>query len=191
MTKTALVVLTNGFEEIEAITPIDLLRRAEVEVTLASAADSLEITGKMGLCLRADAFLDECLDKQYDLLALPGGPGVFDLRDDSRVLDLIGRQVSKEGLVGAICAAPLLLKDADVLTDKSHTAHSAVSSELPEMVEELAVVEDFPLITSRGPGTALAFGFALVRALQGEEVASQVMEETHSDQLAVTPPSSP
>jgi 4-methyl-5(b-hydroxyethyl)-thiazole monophosphate biosynthesis len=181
MKKTALVVLTHGFEEIEAITPIDLLRRAETEVTLASAADTLEITGKMGVILQADVLLDDCLGKKYDLLVLPGGPGVFSLREDARVLDLIAKQVQEGCPVGAICAAPVLLKDAGVLNGKSHTAHGAVAEELPEMKEGLAVVEDFPLITSRGPGTALAFGLALVRVLQGEEVARKVAEETHAD----------
>ena len=181
MKKRALVILTDGFEEIEAITPIDLLRRAEVEVTLASATESLEITGKMGVVIQANSKLADCLDKEYDLLVLPGGPGVFSLREDVRVLDLIASQAQRGRLVAAICAAPLLLKDAGVLTGKEHTAHGSVVGELPEMKEECAVVEDLPLITSRGPGTAVAFGLALVRALQGEEMARRVGEETHSD----------
>ncbi len=181
MKKTALVILTDGFEEIEAITPIDLLRRAETEVIIASATSSLEVTGKMGIVLQAEMQLDSCLANDYDLLVLPGGPGVFTLRDDQRVLDLIRRR-SEAGLtVAAICAAPLLLKDAGVLEGKAHTAHGAVSDELPDMQNDVAVVEDPPLITSRGPGTAFAFGLALVGFLHGEGAAAQIKGETHAD----------
>ena len=180
MSKTALVILTNGFEEIEATTPIDLLRRAETEVTLASATDSLEVTGKMSVVLQAEVLLDDCLTKNFDLLVLPGGPGVFGLREDARILDLIRSRVEANLPVAAICAAPLLLKDAGILDGKAHTAHGTVSDELPEM-QDVAVVEDAPLITSRGPGTAFAFGLALVGLLHGEEVARRVADETHAD----------
>ena len=180
MSKPALVILTNGFEEIEATTPIALLRRAETEVTLASATDSLEVTGKMGVVLQAEAMLDDCLANNYDLLVLPGGPGVFSLREDTRVLELIRSRTEAALPVAAICAAPLLLKDAGILDGKAHTAHGTVSDELPEM-QDVAVVEDSPLITSRGPGTAFAFGLALVRLLHGEEVARRVADETHAD----------
>ena len=139
MKKKALVVLTDGFEEIEAITPIDLLRRAETEVTVASAAETLEVTGKTGVNLRADAMLDACLEKEYDLLVLPGGPGVFTLRQDVRVLDLIRRRVEGNLPVAAICAAPLLLLDAGVLEDKAHTAHGTVLDELGKYDEATKV----------------------------------------------------
>ena len=181
MKKTALVVLTDGFEEIEAITPIDLLRRAETEVTVASAAASVEVTGKTGVVLRADTLLGPCLEREYDLLVLPGGPGVFSLREDTRVLDLIRSRVLKSLPVAAICAAPLLLLDAGVLAGRAHTAHGTVADELPGMQENVEVVEDLPLITSRGPGTSLAFGLALVRLMHGEGLASQIAGEIHGD----------
>ncbi len=181
MKKSVLVVLTDGFEEIEAITPIDLLRRAETEVTVASATDSLEVTGKMGVVLRTEALLDACLANDYDLLVLPGGPGVFALRQNPRLLELIRSRVEANLPVAAICAAPLLLKDAGVLEGKAHTAHGTVSNELPDMQEGVAVVEDLPVITSQGPGTAFAFGLALVRLLRGEEVGRRVADETHAD----------
>ncbi len=180
MKKTALVILTDGFEEIEAITPIDLLRRAETEVIIASATSSLEVTGKMGVVLRAEALLDACLANDYDLLVLPGGPGVFGLRQDIRVLELIRSRVEANLPVAAICAAPLLLKDAGVLEDKAHTAHGTVSDELPDMQNDVAVVEDAPLITSRGPGTAFPFGLALVGLLHGEGAVAQIKGETHA-----------
>ena len=180
MNKTALVVMTNGFEEIEAVTPIDLLRRAGTEVTIASASGSLDLTGKTEIVLRADALLDACLENEYDLLLLPGGPGVFTLREDTRLLGLVSSRVEAGLPVSAICAAPLLLKDAGILDGKAHTAHEAVSDELPEM-QDIAVVEDLPLITSRGAGTAFAFGLACVGLLHGEEVARRVANETHAD----------
>lgn len=180
MKKTALVVMTDGFEEIEAITPIDLLRRADTAVTIASASGSLDLTGKTEVVLRAETLLDTCLDREYDLLVLPGGPGVFRLREDARLLALVRSRVELGLPVAAICAAPLLLKDAGILGEKAHTAHGAVADELPEM-QDAAVVEDLPLITSRGAGTAFAFGLACVRLLHGEEVARRVAEETHAD----------
>ncbi len=181
MKKTALVVLTDGFEEIEAVTPIDLLRRADTEVTLASATDSLGLEGKMGIVLRADSLLADCLETEYDLLVLPGGPGVFTLRQDLRVLELIRTRVGLGLPVAAICAAPLLLQDAGVLDGKAYTAHGTVCDELPDMRQDVPVVEDLPLLTSRGPGTAFAFGLALVRLLHGEEIALRVASETHDD----------
>ena len=180
MKKTALVVLTDGFEEIETVTPIDLLRRAHTEVTIASASGAIDLTGKTGIILRADSLLEDCLKSEYDLLVLPGGPGVFSLREDERVLNLIRRRVDGNLPVAAICAAPLLLHDADVLQGKGHTGHVAVSAELPEM-QDIAVVEDPPFITSRGAGTAFAFGLALVRLLHGEDVSRGVAAETHAE----------
>ena len=87
--KSVLVILTDGFEEIEAVTPIDLLRRAGAQVTLASCTESLEVTGKCAVVMKAEVSLDDCLAHDYDLLVLPGGPGTFDLRKDDRVLDLV------------------------------------------------------------------------------------------------------
>ena len=178
--KKVLVILTDGFEEIEAVAPIDLLRRAGAEVTLASRTDSLEVTGKCGMTLKAEATLDDCLDHDYDLLVLPGGPGVAHLRKDGRILDLVRSRQVADLPQAAICAAPLVLHDAGVLEGKNYTAHYTCADELTELNEDLAVVEDEKIITSRGAGTAVAFGLRLVALLFGEEKAEEIAVSIHA-----------
>ena len=178
--KTVLVILTDGFEEIEAVSPIDLLRRAGAKVTLASLTDSTEVTGKCGMTLKAETPLAGCINREFDLLVLPGGPGVASLRKDERVLALVRARESSGLPQAAICAAPLVLLDAGVLTGKDYTAHYSCADELPDMKEDLAVVEDGNLVTSRGAGTAVAFGLRLVGLLFGEEKAVEIAESIHA-----------
>ncbi|MBC8348274.1 MAG: DJ-1/PfpI family protein [Verrucomicrobia bacterium] len=178
--KTVLIILTDGFEEIEGVAPIDLLRRAGAQVTLASCTDSLEVTGKCAVVIKAEVFLDDCLDNDFDLLVLPGGPGTFDLRKDERVLELVQSRHAKGLPQAAICAAPLILLDAGILNGKTYTAHFTCSEELPELREDLAVVEDEEIITSRGAGTAVAFGLRLVALLFGEEKANEIAASIHA-----------
>ena len=178
--KTVLVIFTDGFEEIEAIAPIDLLRRAGARVTIASCTDSLEVTGKYAVVMKTEVSLDDCLANHYDLLVLPGGPGTFDLRKDKRVLDLVRSRHAKGLPQAAICAAPLILLDAGILTGKTYTAHFTCADELPEIREDLAVVEDEEIITSRGAGTAVAFGLRLVALLFGEEKANEIAASIHA-----------
>jgi 4-methyl-5(b-hydroxyethyl)-thiazole monophosphate biosynthesis len=178
--KTVLIILTDGFEEIEGVAPIDLLRRAGAQVTLASCTDSLEVTGKCAVVIKAEVFLDDCLDNDFDLLVLPGGPGTFDLRKDERVLELVQSRHAKGLPQAAICAAPLILLDAGILNGKTYTAHFTCSEELPELREDLAVVEDEEIITSRGAGTAVAFGRRLVALLFGEEKANEIAASIHA-----------
>jgi 4-methyl-5(b-hydroxyethyl)-thiazole monophosphate biosynthesis len=178
--KTVLIILTDGFEEIEGVAPIDLLRRAGARVTLASCTDSLEVTGKCAVVIKAEVFLDDCLDNDFDLLVLPGGPGTFDLRKDERVLELVQSRHAKGLPQAAICAAPLILLDAGILNGKTYTAHFTCSEELPELREDLAVVEDEEIITSRGAGTAVAFGLRLVALLFGEEKANEIAASIHA-----------
>jgi 4-methyl-5(b-hydroxyethyl)-thiazole monophosphate biosynthesis len=178
--KTVLIILTDGFEEIEGVAPIDLLRRAGAQLTLASCTDSLEVTGKCAVVIKAEVFLDDCLDNDFDLLVLPGGPGTFDLRKDERVLELVQSRHAKGLPQAAICAAPLILLDAGILNGKTYTAHFTCSEELPELREDLAVVEDEEIITSRGAGTAVAFGLRLVALLFGEEKANEIAASIHA-----------
>ena len=178
--KTVLLILTDGFEEIEGVAPIDLLRRAGARVTLASCTDSLEVTGKCAVVIKAEVFLDDCLANDFDLLVLPGGPGTFDLRKDERVLKLVQSRHAKGLPQAAICAAPLILLDAGILNGKDITAHFTCSDELPELREDLAVVEDEEIITSRGAGTAVAFGLRLVALLFGEEKANEIAASIHA-----------
>jgi len=171
---TVLVVLAEGFEEIEFVTPVDLLRRAGALVTTASLGDGMHVTGRSGVTLHADTTLTAVEGAVFDCILLPGGPGVARLRADARVLALLRRQNASEGWIAAICAAPVVLKDAGVLDGKRHTAHPSVAAELPSALGGERVVCDGRLITSRGAGTALDFGFALVAALVSNDKAAEI-----------------
>jgi protein deglycase len=174
--KRVLCLLAPGFEEIETVTPIDLLRRAEVEVVVASIVPELLVTGRCGLTLRTDATLDDLAGADFDLLLLPGGPGVKTLRSDGRAARLARAYADADKVVAAICAAPTILADAGLLDSRRFTAHFSVAAELPRALGTERVVEDGPVITSRGAGTALDFGLALVKRLRGAEMAARVAE---------------
>jgi protein deglycase len=172
MSKRVLCILVDGFEEIEAVTPIDLLRRAEVEVVIASLHGGV-IQGRSGLRLEPDGSLDGLSSKDFDLLLIPGGPGVGELRRDGRAVQLARDFVERGKLVAAICAAPLILHDAGILGEHRFTAHFSTEEEISGALDQ-KVVEDGLIITSRGAGTALDFGLALVERLVGKDVAEEV-----------------
>ena len=180
MIPQVLVPLAHGFEEIEAICPIDLLRRAEVEVILASCESQLNVCGRSGISIKADQFLEDTKTELFDLLVLPGGPAVFELRKNKVFLSMIEKFSSRNRLIGAICAAPLLLKDAGILKNYQFTAHGSTVEELPDLLSDQSVVLDNNIITSRGAGTAVEFGLALVKILCGEEKEHEIRESIHS-----------
>lgn len=171
---TVLTLLPEGFEEIEAVTPIDVLRRAGVEVTIASLAENFHVTGRSGIIVHADVTLAAVRGRAFDLLFLPGGPGVINLRTDPRVLDLVRSQAAAGRWLAAICAAPTVLNMAGLLDGKRYTAHVSVAKELPAILAEERVVVDGQIITSRGAGTALDFGLMLVEKLVSPEKAAEV-----------------
>jgi len=173
----ALVPLAEGFEEIEAATIIDLLRRAGIEVVVASLA-STAVRGAHGLGFSADLMLDAALAADYDLVVLPGGePGATNLRDDARVQTLVKRQAAAGRLLGAICAAPKVLAAAGLLDGRDATSYPGFLDEKPAPgMRYLAqpVVVDGRIVTSRGPGTAMEFALALIEMLLGREARSKV-----------------
>lgn len=177
--KTVYVLLCNGFEEIEAITPIDLLRRAGANVVLISTEQSLEITGRSDIEISADRNLED-LDAAVlaDALILPGGPGHKTLRTDPRVIKLIKMHNTEGKFIAAICAAPVILKEAEIIPER-YTAHFSVAEELPEIRESETVCSDGNIITSRGAGTAVEFGLALVEALYDTSTAKKIADSIH------------
>jgi 4-methyl-5(b-hydroxyethyl)-thiazole monophosphate biosynthesis len=183
MAKSVLTLLADGFEEIEATAPIDLLRRAEAEVTVASCSDSLDVTGRSTITLRADTLLSHIPEPlAFDLLVLPGGPAVFELRKRPEIIDLIRDFADTGKPIGAICAAPLLLLDAGVITsDSTCTAHGSTEEEIPQLSKSKAVVQDGKIITSRGAGTAVEFGLSLIKELFGQEKANEIRASIHAD----------
>lgn len=162
---TVLTLLAEGFEEIEAFTPIDLLRRAGVDVTVASLAEQRHVTGRSGITVHADAALSEIGNHLFDLLFLPGGPGVKNLRADPRVGEVVQRHAAAGKWLAAICAAPSVLNACGLLDGRRYTAHPSVAGELPHILADERVVVDGNILTSRGAGTALDFGLLLVEKL--------------------------
>jgi 4-methyl-5(b-hydroxyethyl)-thiazole monophosphate biosynthesis len=175
MKKSVLCLLVDGFEEIETVTPVDVLRRAGIKVTIA-ALTAKTATGKQGISLEADAMLDDLDASDFDLLLIPGGPGVAALRNDGRPAKLAAQFASKHKPVAAICAAPLVLLDAGLLEGKNFTAYHSVREELGGGLDDRVVVDD-QIITSRGAGTALDFSLAIVKHLLDTKAATDIAEE--------------
>ncbi len=173
---SVLVLLAEGFEEIEAITPIDLLRRAGAEVTFASLAPTSFVRGRSGVALAVETELASVAGNTFDCVLLPGGPGVRHLRSDPRVLALVRQQHERDGWLAAICAAPTVLLDAGVLQGRRHTAHHSVRAELPGLLGHVPVVRDGRILTSRGAGTALPFSLQLIGFLFSPEKAAEIAE---------------
>lgn len=174
MSKRVLCLLFPGFEEIEAVAPVDLLRRAGVEVVVASLTGEKLVTGRCQITVQADAALKDVADQAFDLLLIPGGPGIKAVRTDGQAASLAKKYAQAGKPVAAICAAPTVLKDAGLLAGKRFTSHAGVLSELPESMVQERVVEDGDLVTSRGAATAVDFGLALVRRLCGDAAGKEV-----------------
>ncbi|MBI4622527.1 MAG: DJ-1/PfpI family protein [Verrucomicrobia bacterium] len=171
---TVLTILAEGFEEIEAITPIDLLRRAGADVTMAALAEGIHVTGRNGMTLHADVSLAAVEARDFDCVFLPGGPGVRHLRADPRVRSIVLRQHASNRWLAAICAAPTVLHDAGLLAGRRFTAHFSVAGELPPILAAERIVADGRILTSRGAGTALDFGLFLVEKLFSAEKAREI-----------------
>lgn len=171
---TVLVLLADGFEEIEAFAPVDLLRRAEVSVTVASLNENRHATGRSGITTHADIGLEAVKDQLFDLVFLPGGAGVKHLRSDPRVGAIVARHYQAGRWLAAICAAPTVLNDAGLLAGKRYTAHFSVAGELPAILADEKVVTDGRIATSRGAGTAVEFGLHLVGLLTSAERVKEI-----------------
>jgi 4-methyl-5(b-hydroxyethyl)-thiazole monophosphate biosynthesis len=171
---TVLTLLAEGFEEIEAFTPVDLLRRAGAEVTVASLSDQRQATGRSGITAHADASLSEVGDRLFDMLFIPGGPGVKNLRADPRVRSVVERHAAADRWLAAICAAPTVLNASGLLAGRRYTAHFSVAGELPAILADQRTVVDGRLLTSRGAGTALDFGLLLVATLLSADKARDI-----------------
>lgn len=172
-----LVPLAGGFEETEAVTIIDMLRRGGVEVTVASL-DGEAVTGNHGITLAPDTDLESALASDFDLVALPGGqPGADNLEADPRIRELLQKMAASGRFVAAICAAPKVLKAAGLLDGKEATSFPGFLDKSPAKgmrYSAEAVVQDGKVFTSRGPGTAMDFALVLVEALEGKARRDEV-----------------
>jgi 4-methyl-5(b-hydroxyethyl)-thiazole monophosphate biosynthesis len=170
-----LVPLAQGCEELEAVTIIDLLRRAEINVVTAEL-DSNPVTASRKTVLIPDTDLDTALKDDYDMVVLPGGlPGADHLNNDTRIKELLIKMASSEKFTAAICAAPKVLSSAGLLKDKKATCYPTVleSNNETDITGE-AVVIDGKVITSRGPGTAIDFALSLIEVLVGKDKRDEV-----------------
>jgi protein deglycase len=176
MSKTVLVPVADGTEELEAVAVIDVLRRAEARVTVASVGE-LGIIASRGTKITADALISQCSGRVYDLIALPGGmPGAEHLRDCPALINMLKEQKRQNRLYAAICAAPaVVLAHHDLLGNLAATCHPAFSSRIENKSRmESRVVVDGNCITSRGAGTAVEFALNLVALLFDKEKALAV-----------------
>nr|WP_059390483.1 DJ-1 family glyoxalase III [Pseudomonas toyotomiensis] len=177
MSKRALIAVADGVEDLECVTLIDVLRRADIEVLVASIEERRMITCTRGTRLTADVMLVDVLAQDFDLIVLPGGmPGAQHLADFEPLAERVRKQAKAGELFAAICAAPALaLQSYGVLRQRRMTCYPAFSDRLSgcTFVDE-AVVVDGNCITSQGPGTALAFALTLVEQLVGRGTRTEV-----------------
>lgn len=173
--KSVLVPLAQGSEELEAVTVLNILRRAGIEAVSASL-DGQPIRGSRGTMLIPDTSLDEALKRNFDMVVLPGGqPGTNNLKADARIIKLVQRMATEGRYVSAICAAPSVLATAGLLDGKRATSFPGSLDAFHKVSRQpQAVVEDGKLITSRGPGTAMDFALTLVERLTGKTKRDEV-----------------
>ena len=172
---TVLVPLAQGCEEIEAVTIIDILRRADITV-ISAGLDDKPVRASRGTVLIPDTTLDEALKQTFDMVTLPGGqPGTNNLKADARILALLNNMAKQNKYITAICAAPSVLAAAGLLDGKRATSFPGALNAYPGVLQQTAaIVEDGMIVTSRGPGTAMDFALTLVERLIGKAKRQEV-----------------
>ena len=176
--KKVLIPLAPGFEEIEAITLIDVLRRGGVEVVVAGTSPG-PIEGAHRIPVIADQSLQSVKSTDFDMIVLPGGDlGVKNLQREERLLSLLGEFTAQGRYVAAICAAPSILASAGLICGKQVTSYPSVKPQVAStaLYTEERVAVDGKIVTSRGPGTAMEFALKLVEILVGNEKAKELKE---------------
>lgn len=173
--KKVLMPLAPGFEEIEALAVVDILRRAGMEVIMAGTNEN-PIEGRNKIKVLSDTPLDSIKNQDFDMIVLPGGAvGTENLKKDPRIKEIVERLYEKGRFITAICAAPTVLSAIGVTAGKKVTSHPTVRGSLKkEKLSDDRVVVDGNVITSQGPGTAIEFAFKLVEMLIGKEKAIEV-----------------
>lgn len=176
MTKKILVPIADGIEMIEALSIVDVFRRAGATVDIASV-NELMITSSHNVKIHADKLIEECREEEYDLVAVPGGiPGAENLKNSATLIEILQKQNAADRLYGAICASPaLVLKHHGLLEGKKATCHPLFIANLSsDQASETKVVFDQNCVTSRGAGTSVDFALELLGILMGEEKKREV-----------------
>lgn len=175
-----IVFLADGFEEIEAFTVVDYLRRMDIEVETISIKDDYNVIGAHKIQVLADGRVSDIKDlDDYDGLVIPGGmPGASNLRDDKRVIDIVEKIYKEEKLVAAICAGPIVLEKAGIIKGKRVTSYPGFEEQLKDgnYTEDIVAI-DRNLITSRGPYLATDFTIEIIRYLLGEDKVEELKKD--------------
>ncbi len=176
---TVLVPLAEGFEEIEAVSLIDIMRRGGIEVLVRSLNEELEVTGANGIVVKAEDTIYDITTDRIDMVVLPGGWGGTNLlAEDENIQGLLKAMDEKGKDIGAMCAAPFALNAAGVLKH-NYTCYPSVEEQIRldgYQGDKKQVVQDANVMTSRGPGTAICFALQIIKRLVGEETYTQVRE---------------
>ena len=173
--------LTDGFETVEALAVVDILRRADIKTDMISITGNINVKSAQGVIVQADELLDEYVFEGDELLFLPGGPGHKSYYDCKDLLELLKEYNKKNNRIAAICAAPSILRNLGLLEGKKAMAFPGFEMQLTGAVIITAperVVTDGNITTSRGMGTSLDLGLELVRLIKGEELAEQLRTST-------------
>lgn len=180
-----LVPLAKGFEDIEAVTVVDVLRRGGVEVVTASISDSVEVESAHGIAVKADALFRDVSGDEYDAIVLPGGgEGTENLRHCEPLIVRLRRQNEERRLICAICAAPVVLVEAGVAEEGRHmTCYPSMMLELDRSYVNVPVVADGNLITGQAPGSAMLFALVILQTLVGEAKTRKISRGMVTDVL--------
>lgn len=165
-----ILILTDTFEEIEALTQIDFLRRADINIDMISITGKIQVTGNNGITVLADDLIENIKLNEYSGIIIPGGlPAAFDIREDKRVLDIVRKFNEDKKLIAAICAGPSVLAKAGILLNRDAVIYPGMENELLDAnVKEDSICVDDNIITARGPSLSLEFAYALVRKIKGK-----------------------
>lgn len=169
------VILANGFEEIEALSVVDILRRGDVECVIVGLDRTL-ICGAHEICVQSDILLDELDETQFDAIVLPGGLlGAKNLAKSAKLTQILHKFDENNKFICAICAAPVVLAKAQVLK-QNFTCYPSFEKEIEisTFIPNQNVVKDHNIITSKGPATAMEFGLEILRELQGEKIYKDI-----------------
>ena len=171
------IPISNGFEEIEAITIIDVCRRANIEVTIA-ALENIQTTGASNIKIEANCMIEDIEESKFDMIVLPGGlPNAFTLAENKKVQSLLQEFKTQNKDIGAICAAPYALHKAGVL-NKNYTCYPSFEQKIRDegYTDKKNVLQDGKVLTSRGPATAMEFALEIVKILKGDKTYNDIKQ---------------
>ena len=178
--KKVILFLAEGFEEVEALTVVDYLRRKDINVDTVSITEDNEVKGAHEIVVLADKTINDIKDiDDYDAVIIPGGlPGATNLRDNDKVIDVV-KKINENGkLTAAICAGPIVLERAGIIKDKKVTSYPGFEDDLKNGVYiEQNVVRDGSIITARGPALAVDFAIEIIKYLLGEEKSEELKKD--------------